>query len=72
MHAGCPMLWKSQSQTEIALSSTESECTGLSHALRDAMPTMESPKEKKALNFPIQSATPMVHCKTHEDNSGAL
>jgi hypothetical protein len=72
MCAGCPILWKSQLQTEIALSSTESECTGLSYALRDAIPTMELLKEMKALNFPIQSATPVVHCKIFKDNSGAL
>jgi hypothetical protein len=72
MYAGCPLLWKSQLQTEIALSSTESEYTGLSYALRDAIPIMELLKEMKALNFPIQSATPVVHCKVFEDNSGAL
>jgi hypothetical protein len=66
------MLWKSQLQTEIALSSTESECTGLLHTLRGATPTMESLKEMKASNFPVQSATPTVHCKMFEDNSGAL
>ena len=33
---------------------------------------MELLKEMKALNFPIQSATPKVHCKIFEDNSGAL
>ena len=29
MYAGCPINWKSQLQTEIASSSTESEYTGL-------------------------------------------
>lgn len=72
MYAGCPILWKSQLQTEIALSSTESEYTGLSYALRDAIPIMELLKEMKKLNFPIRSATPKVHCKIFEDNSGAL
>src|SRR5210317_790954 len=38
--AGCPLVWKSQLQTEVALSSTESEYTGLSYALRDAIPIM--------------------------------
>lgn len=38
MYHGCPILWKSQLQTEINLSSTESEYTGLSYALRDAIP----------------------------------
>lgn len=40
MHGGCPILWKSQLQTEIALSSTESEFTGLSYALHAAIPIM--------------------------------
>jgi hypothetical protein len=72
MYAGCPILWKSQLQTEIALSSMESEYTGLSYALRDVIPIMELLKEMKGLNFPIRSATPKVHCKIFEDNSGAL
>ena len=33
MFANCPILWKSQLQTECALSSTESEYTGISYAL---------------------------------------
>ena len=36
----CPLIWKSQLQTEIALSSTESEYTGLSYALHEAIPLM--------------------------------
>jgi hypothetical protein len=72
MYAGCPVSWKSQLQTEIALSSTESEYTGLSYALRDAIQTMELLKEMKKLKFPIQSVTPRIHCKVFEDNSGAL
>jgi ATP-binding cassette subfamily B (MDR/TAP) protein 1 len=47
MYAGCAILWKAQMQTEIALSSTESEYTGLSYALRDAIPIMELLKEMK-------------------------
>jgi hypothetical protein len=72
MYAGCPILWKSQMQTEIALSSTESEYCGLSYALRDAIPIMELLKELKAFKFPIRSAQAQVHCKVFEDNSGAL
>ena len=72
MYAGCPILWKSQLATEIALSSTESEYTGLSYALRDAIPVMELLKEMKGKRFPILSAVAKVHCKVFEDNSGAL
>ena len=35
-YAGVPLLWKSQMQGEIALSSTESELIGLSTSLRMA------------------------------------
>jgi hypothetical protein len=71
-YAGCPILWKSQLQNEIALSSTESEYTGLSYALRDAIPIMELFKEMKKVNMPIKSSKAKVHCKVFEDNSGAL
>ena len=72
MYAGCPVSWKSQLQTEIALSSTESEYTGLSYDLRDAIQTMELLKEMKKLGFPVRSTVPKMHCKVFEDNSGAL
>jgi hypothetical protein len=71
-YAGCPLLWKSQLQTEIAMSSTESEYTGLSYALRDAIPIMELLKEMKKRGYPIESSQAKVHCKVFEDNSGAL
>ena len=44
-YASCPILWASQLQTEIALSSTESEFIGLSTALRATVPIMELVKE---------------------------
>jgi len=72
MYAGCPILWKSQLQNEIALSSTESEYTGMSYALREAIPIMELLKEMKQNNFPIHSVKPRIHCEVFEDNSGAL
>ena len=71
-YAGCPILWKSQLQNEVALSSTESEYTGLSYALRDAIPIMNLFKEMKEMGMPIHSSKAKVHCKVFEDNSGAL
>ena len=70
--AGCPIVWKSQLQTEIALSSTESEYTGLSYALREAIPIMNLFKEMIENGIPIESAEAKVHCKVFEDNTGAL
>ena len=72
MYAGCPLLWKSQLQTEIALSTTESEYTGLSYALRDAIPIIELLKEMQKRRYPINNSQAKVHCQVFEDNSGAL
>ncbi|KAI2512304.1 hypothetical protein MHU86_2180 [Fragilaria crotonensis] len=71
-YANCPLLWKSQLQTEVALSSTESEYTGLSYALRDAIPIMELLKEMKERGYPVSTTQAQVHCRVFEDNSGAL
>jgi hypothetical protein len=71
-YAGWPVIWKSQMQTEIALSPTESEYVGLSYALRDVIPIMELLKELKKFKFPIRTSKAKVHCKVFEDNSGAV
>ena len=71
-YEGCPVVWKSSLQTEIALSSTESEYTGLSYALREAIPLMRLLKEMKQHNIVKDASPPKVHCRVYEDNSGAL
>jgi len=71
-YAGCPITWKSQLQTEITLSTTESEYTGLSYALREAIPIMNLLKEMKDQGFDVLDHRPKVHCEVFEDNSGAL
>ena len=72
MYAGCPIMWASNLQTQIALSSTESEFICLSNTLRVVIPTMELLKELKHVGFGIQGTVPEVHCKVFEDNSGAI
>ena len=72
MYHGCPLLWKSQLQTEIALSSTESEYVGISNGLRDTIPIMRTLNEMKTNGFPIQEVGNKVYCRVFEDNSGAL
>ena len=72
MYHGCPIVWKSQLQTEIALSSTEAEYTGLSYALREAIPIMELIKEMKQHGFLVKDGKTTIRCKVYEDNSGAL
>jgi hypothetical protein len=72
MYNGCPITWASRMQTEIALSSTESEYIGLSQALRSVIPIMELVKELQSKGFPIGQGNPKIHCKLFEDNSGAI
>ena len=72
MYEGVLITWKSQLQTEIALSSTESKYTGLSYALREVIPIMHLLKEMKTMGFPITKANAKIRCKVFEDNSGAL
>lgn len=70
-YAGCPILCKSQLQTEITLSSTESEYTGLSYALREAIPLINI-LNKITVNITIPNPLPKIHCKVYEDNAGAV
>ena len=45
MYAGCPITWGSKMQTEIALSTTESEYIALSIARREVIPFLRSMEE---------------------------
>ena len=70
--AGCPILWASKLQTQIALSSCESEYICLSQSLREVLPLMTLMQELKDREFIDASTTPKVHCKAFEDNSGCV
>jgi Reverse transcriptase (RNA-dependent DNA polymerase) len=70
-YANCPIVWASKLQTEIALSSTESEYVSLSQALREVIPMMALIEELAKAGFHINTTDPKVHCKAFEDNSGA-
>jgi hypothetical protein len=72
MYNGCPIVHKSQLQTEIALSSTEAEYTGLSYALREVIPIMHLLEELRSYGLQAKVTAPQVKCKVFEDNSGAL
>jgi hypothetical protein len=71
-YAGCPVVWHSKLQTEVALSSTEAEYICLSESLRDTIPMMQLIKEIQDRGFEVPTSTPVVHCRLFEDNSGAL
>ncbi|KAL7554972.1 hypothetical protein ACHAWF_018568 [Thalassiosira exigua] len=70
--AGCPILWKSKLQTEIALSTMEAEYVALSTACRDLFPIMDLVKEiGQHFGLPVQDKS-RFHVRVHEDNVGAL
>jgi hypothetical protein len=71
-YAGCPVTWQSKLQTEISLSTTESEFVSLSTALRTALPLIGLAKEMSSLGFDISVTVPTVHCKAFDDNMGAI
>jgi hypothetical protein len=71
-YAGCPLIWGSKLQTEIALSTTESEYISLSTSLREVIPLMELIKELEGVGFAFKNEKPKVYCEAFEDNEGAL
>ncbi len=71
-YAGCPIIWASKLQSQVALSTTEAEYIAMSMALRDVIPIMDLLKEMKEKQVPVICTEPYVYCKVFEDNSGAL
>ena len=71
-YGGYHIIWASKLQTEVVLSSTESEYVGLSESLRVAIVMMSLLLEMKSYGIPIASEIPTVHCRLFEDNSGAI
>jgi hypothetical protein len=71
-YAGCPLTWGSKFQTEIALSSTESEYIALSQSLRQITYVSSLITELQENGFALNVAVPLVKCKAFEDNNGAL
>ena len=71
-YAGCPVIWSSKLQTEVVLSTTESEYVGLSESLRIAIVMMNLLKEMQEQGVDIPKTNPVVYCKLFEDNAGAI
>jgi hypothetical protein len=69
---GCTILWKSQLQTEISLSTLESEYSVLSASMRTLLPLCDLLGEicKKLTLPPDFKST--ICCRVFEDNNGAL
>ncbi len=71
-YADCPIVWASQLQTEIALSTTEAEYIAMSTALRHTIPIMRLVKEiGRRFNLPLETK-PTILCTVFEDNAGAV
>ena len=70
-YAACPIHWKSTLQTEICLSTAESEYVALSQALREVLPTMTFLEEiAKIVDVNVQ--TPQISLKVYEDNNACI
>ena len=70
-YAGCPMMWASRMQTEIALSTAEAEYIACSTALRDVLSLMQLLREINKI-FPVKQPKPEIHCKVYEDNESCI
>ena len=71
LYANCPIIWSSKLQTEIALSTTESEYIALSQSLRDVIPLIGLLRELQP-TLAFTTDTPTVHCTIFEDNKGCI
>ncbi len=71
-YGGCPIVWQSKMQTEIALSTTESEYLSLSACLRDVIVIQQLLEELTRKNFLGNKAEAVVKCTVFEDNKGCL
>ena len=71
-YAACPIIWTSKLQTEVALSTTESEYIAMSTATREVLPIMELAQEMSQEGCGILDSAPTLYCRIFEDNSGAV
>ena len=71
MYAGCPITWSSKMQTDIALSTTESEYSALSEAAREVLWLMGLMTEVREKIVPETVTVPTIRCTIFEDNEGA-
>lgn len=71
MYANCPIIWCSKLQTQITLSTTESEYVALSQSLRDVIPLLDLLRELSNA-IPSDDNTPKIHFSIFEDNKGCI
>ena len=63
-YAGCPILWSSKLQTEIALSTAEAEYIALSSAMREVIPLIAL-LEDISKTITVNKNKPIISCKVH-------
>lgn len=63
MYAGYPVIWGSRLQTEVVLSTTESEYIALIQSLQERINIMQLLKDANEV-FPLNMLMPKIHCKT--------
>jgi len=71
MFAGCPVVWVSKLQTEIALSTLEAEYIALSQCMRDLIPIQRILLEISEM-FELKLEQTVTKSTLFEDNEGAL
>ena len=70
-YADCPVVYISKLQTEIALSTAESEYIALSQAMRDVIPLIQLLTEINCL-WPVMNPEPKIRCTIFEDNESCI
>ena len=72
IYAGCPILWKSKSQSLIALRTIEAEYIALSSALREVIAIINFLEALKSKGLPMDGAMPQIKCRTFGDNMSCV
>ena len=70
-YSGCPIIWSSKLQTEIALSTAEAEYIAMYQALLEALPVQILAKETNCI-VPLCAPTTMFCLTVHEDNLSSI
>ena len=72
-YAGCPLVWASRLQTEVCLSSTESELVALSSATRELVYLLRIVKEAKEIaQLDLRLTNSRIICRVYEEIQGTI
>ena len=71
MFCGCPLIWFSKLQTEIALSTTEAEYIALLQSMQELIPLVNLLGEIPLI-FGVAKTVPQLQCRLFKDNASCL